>query len=105
MFVRKDDFDEIFKLNELIDNNLITMEISYDIFYHIRYNEEIYNRFVKILKMVYNEKIHKYIKMIKYAKKYEVPMMEVFAAAGAKQLAEDIDKHILNQLLSMSCKK
>lgn len=99
MFVWKSDFDKVFQLSELVNNKVLTIKIYYDEFYHIDYNSKIYDRFVKILKLTDNEKIHKYIKIIKYAKDNEVEMKEVFRVAGAKELSKSIDKDILSVLL------
>ena len=61
MYVHKKDFDEVFELTKLIDNKLLTIEVEYDDddFYHIYYNEKIYQRFIKTLKLSPNEKIKK----------------------------------------------
>ena len=84
MFVNKKDFDKEFNLKVLPCNNLLTIKIMYDTFYCVVYDEIIYNRFIKILTLAPNETIRKYIKIIKYSKKYGVKMTDIFAAAGAK---------------------
>ena len=90
------------------------IKVAYDDFYHIRYDDKMYERFLKISKLsytnevkmgVYNDKIKKYMKIIKYSIKNKSEMKEIFAAAGAKHLAKDIDKLILSNAMAISIKK
>ena len=105
IYVRIDNFDKIFNLKELINNDLLQMVISYEDFYYVSYDEKLYNRLVKISKLsythdlkklVYSDKIDLYIKIIKYCLKQKYPMEEI---------VENIDKQILNNLLSITSKK
>jgi len=114
MYVRIDDFDDEFNLNELINNELLQMVISYEDFYYVTYNEKLYNRLVKISKLsytddlkklVYSDKIDKYIKIIKYCLKQKYPIEDILTHTLSIEMSKSIDKHIMDNIMSMSSKK
>jgi len=104
-YVIKDDFDYVFNLKEEIKNDFLKIEIYNEYFYSIEVNEKLYERFKKILKMAYHPGIHRYIKIVKYAKKNNKRFSDVIEITSINEISKSIDKQILENLFKLKNNK
>lgn len=103
-YVDKKEFNEIFHLKKLINNDFLKVLAYDEYFYAVHYDEVLYRRFIRILKLSYHPGIDKYIKIIKYCKKHDKGYEEVLSRTLSEELAKSIDKQIVNDLLKMKNK-
>jgi len=103
-YVIKKDFNDVFNLKEDIDNGFLSVRTFDKYYYIVEYNSKLYERFVKILKLAPHPGIHKYIKIIKYSKKYNKGLSYIIEDSLVKELAKEIDKDILNNLYKLKNK-
>jgi len=113
-YVDKEKFIEVFNITENMDNGFIQIKTHQEYFYRIKYDKKIYERLLKISKLsytdnvrrlIYRDDIKKCMKIISYSKSHDMNTEDMLTTYGAKELAKQIDKHILENLLKMSTKK
>lgn len=101
-YIDKKEFDEIFLLSGVTDNNIVRMSIYEEDFYFVEFSMKICDRFIKIQKIAPNKKIDLYLKIIEYTVTHSIHLHDVMERVGAKELAGIIDKQILTELFKLS---
>lgn len=107
IYVNKKELNDIFKLDGLIKNVILSIENYNDSFYEINYNKKIYERLLKISKLsytqdikklIYNDTIDFYVKIIKYCEKHKCNYEDIMIEEGVKEITKEIDMIILRNL-------
>ena len=100
-YIDKKNLKREFNLNSNIINNLLRVQIFYKNYYCISYDQKIYDRFIKIMKLAPNKTIDKYIKIIDYSRDHDLNFKDIMSQIGMI----NIDEHIIENVMKLSSKK